>query len=183
MFEGKGVYQGKPLLPKYFHFDKETGIELVECPNCYYIFKERKHEHSPQVTYCANCLADLIPWEYYGFKCVPVGKGQKIDSTDYPYQATKRKRKTDYASRGYIVVDGVPLHRKVLIDMGIDLTGLTVHHINGIKTDNRVENLYICTWKEHRRFHCGKLPNPQTGNVSEYLNKSLIVDASASKPR
>lgn len=29
----------------------------------------------------------------------------------------------------------------------------TVHHINQIKTDNRMVNLFLCTEKEHRKAH------------------------------
>lgn len=32
-----------------------------------------------------------------------------------------------------------------------------VHHINGNKKDNRLENLLLCSRKEHRSFHPSKL--------------------------
>lgn len=31
-----------------------------------------------------------------------------------------------------------------------------IHHINGIRDDNRVENMQIVTWKEHLIIHRGK---------------------------
>lgn len=36
----------------------------------------------------------------------------------------------------------------------------TVHHINEIKTDNRIENFFLCTHKEHSALHMeGRKPN------------------------
>jgi hypothetical protein len=84
----------------------------------------------------------------------------------YSIRETER---TEYVnSAGYIEVwcgrgeksrgrkDGYKLkHHLVMEDLiGRKLEpGEIVHHINGQKTDNRAENLYLCTGSEHRQIH------------------------------
>lgn len=46
--------------------------------------------------------------------------------------------------------------------------GLTVHHINHDRHDNRPENLYLCTELEHKQIHEGLIDNPSTGNLDKY---------------
>lgn len=52
--------------------------------------------------------------------------------------------------KGYL-----PEHRLIMErEMGRPLTrGEHVHHINGVKDDNRVENLVVLTKQEHHRLH------------------------------
>lgn len=69
----------------------------------------------------------------------------------------KRGRPIGQIKRGYrrVSIDGkyVSVHRLVAAAFLGDIAGKEVHHKNGIKTDNRAENLEICT----RTEHCGYL--------------------------
>jgi hypothetical protein len=55
-----------------------------------------------------------------------------------------------HANKGYF-----PLHRLMIerhLDRYLEPTEV-VHHINEIKTDNRLENLYLCSQSEHVAIH------------------------------
>jgi hypothetical protein len=45
-------------------------------------------------------------------------------------------------------------HRKIVFDAGVSIPrGAHVHHKNGVKTDNRLENLEVVDGSEHHRRH------------------------------
>lgn len=78
------------------------------------------------------------------------------------YRTKYGMRKTNYgwhvASNGYVQFNKAYQHRKIIETfLGRKLRkNEHVHHVNGIKTDNRIENLRILTESEHHRLH-GKL--------------------------
>lgn len=47
-------------------------------------------------------------------------------------------------------------HRMVVYDAGIDPTGKYVHHINGDRQDNRLENLEVMDSRTHRWLHAAR---------------------------
>jgi hypothetical protein len=49
-------------------------------------------------------------------------------------------------------------HRYVLFELGVDIDGMHVHHIDHDKTNNDPSNLETMTASEHHRLH-GKTPN------------------------
>lgn len=74
--------------------------------------------------------------------------GRNIQPTGYVYVYAPDHPKA-YGNRYYehIIVAERKLGRYLV-------EGETVHHINGIKDDNRPDNLVVCaTWNEHRKHH------------------------------
>jgi HNH endonuclease len=78
------------------------------------------------------------------------------------YVGTRRR-----TAEGYILIKApdhpcanhgwVSEHRMVAYEKYGDITGMDVHHINGIKDDNRPENLEVYAFGEHTKLHKTKV--------------------------
>jgi HNH endonuclease len=107
--------------------EKQYGGQFI-CPSCGLPRKRKKY---PKTSTCRWC----------------VGAKRRVSSIGYidlwkPGHPLARKD-------GY-----VSEHRKVLHDAGVEIPpGAHVHHVNGDKQDNRKENLWVLTPRDHKREH------------------------------
>ena len=81
----------------------------------------------------------------------------------------------------YKIINGkrIPEHRAVIEELlGVTLReDQVVHHINGIKTDNRPDNLQVMDRKEHSRLHASAMPQ-----TSEKIRKVSEARRGKSNP-
>ncbi len=96
----------------------------------------------------------------FGKRHIPWNKGKewlRMKGENNPaYKGGKRLEKNGYVSiRGKRMGKGHYEHQQIMEQyLGRKLQeGEEVHHINGIKTDNRLENLYLVDKKSHSRKH------------------------------
>lgn len=148
-------------------------VKLV-CPQCGKTFEKYAHEHRVirgQAIYCSReCYR-----EWYKCKntrvCLMCGKqyissraSRKVCSTEcaHKYRSACAEHKV-YMENGYLVEHhkgynkkgNAKQHRMIVEEyIGRKLEPYeVVHHINGVKTDNRIENLQVMTASEHASLH------------------------------
>lgn len=111
-----------------------------------------------------KCSAEINYKKYKGKD----GKGRKFCS--HKCANSFKISVTDYLAVGLPNGRSMLLHRKVMEDaIGRKLlSSEIVHHKNGNKKDNRLENLEIMSWGEHTRHHSKIYPDT---NICSICNK------------
>lgn len=129
-----------------------------------------RDEEKYTVYYCLSCEDYFRVHKNKPIKCPYCGERFKKVKEDKEVKVKEKKmRKCKPRYSGYIMlqVDNqlVPEHRLIVQALGIDLTGKCIHHIDGNKKNNLIDNLYICTWDEHKRLHAKNPPILVKSNV------------------
>lgn len=155
---------------------KGNGIKAktksINCPVCGNAFEIRLSDHRVKAganLYCSKKCADkaLMKGEekpcpvcgklFYTTRrktcsvaCGNIYKGQKAEHKTYIENGYVTEFKNGYNKKG-----NVKQHRRIMEEhIGRRLEpDEVVHHINGIKTDNRIENLQLMTRTEHSSLH------------------------------
>lgn len=160
-------------LPKVQKFKEKAKRITITCIVCnkpreilYSIWKDKQ-----QKTCSRSCLHIMLkqPWQKEPRVCcickksyLPNHKTQKLCSVSCSHTNLTGKVKTGFwYENGYRVLytgngKGIKEHIHVMENyLGKKLNRKTevVHHINGIKDDNRIENLALMDNKEHIRLH------------------------------
>lgn len=101
-----------------------------------HIHKITKRDANSGLVDCVNCgtLPGVVK---HGRLTCPVG-------------VAEQRRKGRTVAHGYVLIDGVPEHRLVMEEkLGRALLpNENVHHVNGLRDDNRPENLEL--WTTHQ---------------------------------
>jgi predicted DNA-binding protein YlxM (UPF0122 family) len=96
---------------------------------------------------------------------------RRVDEHPHTIPDNTQLNPTFYQRRGYNIVKGgeadthVEMHRllaTLLVDEIDELEGKHVHHKNGIRWDNRLDNLEVMTISEHTKHHHSNGDYPQS---------------------
>lgn len=131
---------------------REKGEYEVICPQCglkRVVIYPPKKKHS----FCKTCKVDVAKQtrpqpkgsESYAWK-----GGRRVDT--YGYVKLKKPGHPFSDSTGY-VREHLFVVTEVFGEAYVREQGGVVHHINGNKQDNRIENLLICTLSENAKFN------------------------------
>jgi len=145
-------------------------MPIIKCDECGSIFYKRPNRiKSSKNNFCSHkCAGKYTSKKNSQIKVCPFCKRQfRIKNSEIKRKKTlfcsrncwlsyiKDNKKTSIGSDGYEHYDNKRKHRVIVEEfIGRKLTkDEVIHHKNGIRSDNRIENLIIMTKSEHHKLH------------------------------
>lgn len=157
---------------------KKDGI-YSSCKDCYrrrYPGRQPQHPGNSKKRKCIICEKEFIPTNWQ------VSRNQgKFCSNKCKFIGISGKNNKNWKSRtlngGYVYIreeDTSPLRREhiVIIEKQIGRKlkpNERIHHINGIKCDNRIKNLFLCNSSTHQLAHTS------VNDLLDYLLSEQII--------
>lgn len=178
--KSRGIYHPKVL---HYVFKCLSCNDEFEVMASYYRKQIKKQKNA--CSFCSHsCTAKHVFKKYGGSKHSKWRGGVVIDKNGYKMI---HDRKSDMSmSNGYVLE-----HRRVMAKhIGRSLSSSElVHHINGNKLDNRIENLTILDRGKHSGIHIkekwrsGKITSPMLGKKHSLLTKEKMSKAKRGRKR
>ena len=154
------------------------------CPVCEKEFKVKASHYEKRKCCSLSCMGEYRKTKYKGEKNPNYGnRGPKNPMftgdyiNEYGYKMMYDPDHPNSTKNGYVLE-----HRKVMSDsIGRPLEDWeVVHHINRIKTDNRIENLKILTRSDHSKHHSKYnlevIRDEKTGRIVDVIDRLKLID-------
>ena len=140
-------YIGKAKRQRYM-------FALFECPYCHKIIETRKTIGLKQIC-CKKCYKEYRQGKHFG------SIKDKVKISGYLYIYNPKHPKC--TKKGYVAEHRLIAEKMISRYLTDDEV---VHHINGIKTDNRKENLKVMTKSEHIKYHLSQKKRGKDGKFA-----------------
>jgi hypothetical protein len=152
------------------HKKNEKEFICLICGKKFYVpYSDNRIKNNIPIKYCSHKCTGIGLRTGKNVKCKYCGKEFYTTRNEFcshecaqKYKSENMRHKT-YYENGYVIEydknynkkGNVKQHRKIMEEyLGRKLTdNEIVHHINGIKSDNRIENLQVMTRSEHSSMH------------------------------
>ena len=157
----KNIYTKKSRWGKFIKYCRIKTLLHYRCDNCKEIFSKcRNGKYDVKaLSYCKNCITNIGAFKLAGFSTYKHNIQKKFKKrignvikgrSGYPEVYIGKNY--PYRKGGYRCIREHIFVMENYLKRGLK-KGEVVHHIDGDKTNNKLDNLYLTTVAEHNKLH------------------------------